>query len=145
MAKNQMMFYMDVLGRSERFDSQAKNGWKNYRYRIGMDYAAQYQKAVESGYGYSPMDAYAKVYKAKGLDSTHKELYSKIVKFRDIVAEKTSDVVGAAKKKVFDLSKNKLLNIGAVVVALGLIGVVVSSANKGLQEQYEKTSANSNN
>ena len=86
-AKNNMIFYMDAFGRSERFDSQEYNGWANYRYRIPADYKNQYQKAVKSGYGFNPMDALARVFMKKNMDNSDSSLFAKIVKYAKILTE----------------------------------------------------------
>ena len=39
------------------------------------------------------MDSLEKIFKAKGFDKSHNELYSKIVKFRDILTEKEANIV----------------------------------------------------
>ena len=144
MSKNQMVFYMDVFGRAERFDSQMANCWKNYRYRIADTFLEDYHQAVKSGFGYSPMDAFAKVFEAKGLDKTQESLYRKILKFRDILADKTETVSKTITEKTSDLSKNRLLNIGGAVLALGLIATVVALTNKGLDKQTGSKKINTN-
>ena len=89
------------------------------------------------------MDAYARVFKMKGLnnDTAQRSLYLKILKFRDILNEKVEIAGKTIKKHTVEISANKLFNIGAVVLALGLIATVISSANKGLQKQAEKTNS----
>ena len=133
-AKNQMIFYMDLAGRKERFDSQSLNNWRNYRFRIPEEFAKQQEQVLQEGFGFNPMDAYAKAFKAKGLDKTETSLYRKILKFRDILSEKTEAIAKTVKTKSKDLSKNKAFNIGAVILALGLVGIVVSSAKNSLEK-----------
>ncbi len=103
MARHNQMFYMDVFGREERFDMQQLNtvndpsrnlhARKNYAYKIPADYKAAYHSAVEEGYGFNIMDSLQKVFKAKQLDKSHPELYAKIIKFRDILYEKSAEVI----------------------------------------------------
>ena len=135
--KNQMLFYMDAFGRAERFDSQSLNTWKNYRYRIPEWYEKSYLNAVEQGFGYNPMDGYAKVFEMKGYntDGAKRPLYLKIIKFRDILLEKTDNTLKNFKNRSTDISKNRWLNISAVIIAFGLIATVISKVNKELQKQ----------
>lgn len=134
-AKNQMLFYIDAFGRKERFDSQALNSRNNYRFRIPINYQRQYEQAVQDGFGYNPMDAYVKVFRLKGLDKTNNTLFQKIIKFRDILSQKLEDTTKNLKNKaVSGLSKNRIFNIGAVIVALGLAGLVINSTKNSLKE-----------
>ncbi len=91
MAKNNMFFFMDVFGREERFNGHCceKEGdiHINFRHKIPKDYKKAFQNSLQEGYGYNIMDSLEKIFKAKGLDKTHNELYSKIVKFRNILTE----------------------------------------------------------
>ena len=102
MAKNNMMFYMDVFGREERFNMHQLNTTvhpeKNFAYKIPVNYKEAYHKAVQEGYGFNIMDSLEKVFKAKGLDKTKPKLYKEIVKFRDILYE--NDGVKLKKKKL---------------------------------------------
>lgn len=91
MAENNMMFYMDVFGREERFNMHGENRivhpWKNFAYKIPANYQEAYHRAIQEGYGFNIMDSLEKVFAAKGLDKTQPELYSEIVKFRNILNE----------------------------------------------------------
>ncbi len=87
-AKNHMFFYMDVLGRKERFDCQEGNTSKNYRYKITDSFEKNYHEALQDGHGFNLMDALGKAFKAKRLDEKHPELYKKIIDFSNILSEK---------------------------------------------------------
>ena len=87
--KNNMVFYMDVFGRNDRFDSQLNPNCNNYSQRIPANYEEAYLDAVESGYGYNPMDALAKVFEVTGLSEKFTALYGDIVKYAKIIAEKS--------------------------------------------------------
>ena len=84
-------FFMDVFGRAERYNEH-KNSATNFRRRVPYNYKKAYQDALNEGYGFNIMDALEKVFKSKGFDRTYPVLYSKIVKFRDILAEKEPDI-----------------------------------------------------
>ena len=124
-AKNNQFFYIDVFGEDRRFDSQIKNTPENYRLKIPSNFERHYFKAVEDGHGFNPMDALAKVFKQKGLDLSHEDLYARILKFRDILLEK---VVESSKevKKEFSNQKNgtKGLVAGAICAIAGGITFV---------------------
>ena len=92
-ARNNQMFYMDVFGRQERFNMQNLNlvndsskglsARKNFAYKIPFNYESDYHKAVTEGFGFNIMDSLERVFKLKGFDKSHSELYQKIVKFRE--------------------------------------------------------------
>jgi len=90
-ALNNQMFYMDVFGREDRFDVQTFNivehPEKNYARKITANYMEVFQNALREGFAFNIMDSLEKVFKSKGLDATHSELYNKIIKFRDILLE----------------------------------------------------------
>ena len=132
--KNQMVFYMDALGRTERFDSQAENGWKNYRYRISTDYAKEYQNAVQNGFGYNPMDGYEKVFKLKGLDKSHPSLFKDIQRFNRILAEKADGLVTRTQTVIPDITKNKFFGVGLVVAGIALITTVLTKAKSDIKD-----------
>lgn len=136
-AKHNQYFYMDVFGREDRFDSQAKNGYINYRQKIPENFQKAYIDAVESGHGLNPMDALEKVFKLKELDKSEPELYKQIVHFRDILLEKA--VPAAAKKNSF--GKNAII-IGTCTV-LGAIWTFAGHSLKN-QKQAQKLAFNQN-
>ena len=114
-ARHNQMFYMDVLGRQERFDMQNLNlvndeskglfAYKNYARKITEDYKCEYHKAVEDGFGFNIMDSLERVFRLKGLEQSHPELYSKIVKFRDVLLAPT-DKLSMATDALSDNSTN---------------------------------------
>lgn len=108
MAKNNMFFFMDVFGREERFNGHCceKEGdiHLNFRYKVPADYKKAYQESLQEGYGYNIMDSLEKIFKAKGFDKSHNELYSKIVKFRDILTEKEANIVN----KIQDIAEDDI-------------------------------------
>lgn len=90
-SKNMYMFYMDVFGREERFDMQGFNTTvhpeKNYAYKIPYNYQKAYQDGLKEGFGFNIMDSFERLFKVLGLTQTHSDLYSQIIKFRDILLE----------------------------------------------------------
>jgi len=130
MAKNNQMFYMDVFGREERFDMQGDNcrvhPERNYAYKIPENYKDAYHKAVQEGFGFNIMDSLEKVFKAKGLDKSKPELYSKIVKYRNILYEKDNNsTLQNSKNTTKPLTKNKFLK---PVLICGIAIAAISSA-----------------
>ncbi len=91
-AKNNQYFYMDVFGREERFDSQQNNTYMNYRQKIPFDFEKSYIEALESGHGFNPMDSMEKIFKLNNLDKLEPKLYASILKFRNILLEKTPQI-----------------------------------------------------
>lgn len=91
MALNNQMFYMDVFGRDERFDVHTFNitshPEKNYARKITSNYMEVFHNALREGFAFNIMDSLEKVFKAKGLNASHSELYNKIIKYRDILLE----------------------------------------------------------
>ena len=116
-AKNNQFFYIDVFGEERRFDSQIQNTPENYRLKLPENFERHYFNAVESGHGFNPMDALAKVFKQKGLDLSHQDLYARIIKYRDILLEKTIETSNEVLKEVMELPKtqNLVQNIEKVV------------------------------
>ena len=150
MARHNEMFYMDVFGREERFDMQNLNcvndsarnlsAHRNYAYKIPANYKSAYHAAVEEGYGFNIMDSLVKVFYAKGFNETHSELYGKLLKFRDILIEKSTEIIEevtqpqeikAATKK----SKTPWLVAGGLIVT----GVSALVGYKQYQNQKPKT------
>jgi len=91
MSKNNMMFYIDTFGWDKRFNMQGENltvhPEKNFAYKVPTDYKKAYHKGLQEGFAFNPMDALAKVFRAKGLDKLHTNLYEKIQKFNKILQE----------------------------------------------------------
>ena len=115
-AKNNMLFYMDVFGREERFDMQDFNNPMAYSHKIPVDFEKAYINSLKEGFGFNPMDALAKIFLSKGLDKTHPDLYNRIVKYRDILVEEDKVVV-SLKQSPKGLNK-KLLIIASTALAL---------------------------
>ncbi len=139
-AKNNMMFYMDVFGREERFNMHGQNTTvhpeKNFAYKIPENYKEVYHKAVQEGYGFNIMDSLEKVFKAKGLDKTEPKLYKKIVKFRDILYDNGTQS---------GLKNNKyikpLIIGGAITAAAGMLiySYILHSRNQNKETQAAET------
>lgn len=147
MARHNEMFYMDVLGREERFDMQNLNcvndparnlsAHRNYAHKIPSDYKAAYHAAVEEGYGFNIMDSLAKVFKVKKLDKSHPELFAQITKFRDILLEKSAEIIEEVTqpqevKTIAKKSKIPLFVTGGIgIAAIGtFLGVQHSKKSK---------------
>lgn len=131
MAKNMMEFFMDVFGYKERFDKQVFNQeetpTENYAHKVRSDFRKQYYEAVESGFGTNKMDSLEKIFKVKKLDETMPELYASIVKFRDILYEKATNIVNDTSEmdknvsqNTKSMSKNKIV---ASLIGIGAIGL----------------------
>lgn len=86
--KNTHFFFMDAFGRKERFNEHNEKSATSFRYKVPVDYKKSYFEALKEGFGFNIMDALAKALKAKGLDESNSDLYNKIVKFSNILADK---------------------------------------------------------
>lgn len=135
-AKNNMVFYVDLFGKAERFDSQQYNTWKNYRLRMPYAFKKTYFEAIQEGYGYNYVDAGIKALKVKGLNSAEdNDLIKRSSKLINILKDKQEIAVSSVKKGKF--FNNKIMSGVGVVFALGLIATIVSAVNKGLKEQAQ--------
>jgi len=136
MAKHTMSFFMDDFGYNVRFDKHSFNcedtPTENYAHKIRYDWKKQYHDAVESGWGANKMDSLERIFKAKGYDNTNPQLYKLIVKYRDILNEKTvsketapaSETAQEASETAKSIFKNKyfipFLAAGTLAVAAGV-------------------------
>lgn len=153
-AKNNMMFYMDVFGRSERFDSQGKNDINNFRYKIPENFENSYHTAVQEGHGFNLMDSLEKVFKAKGLDEQYSSLYESICKFKNILYEKgvTTEAeanttiappvktVTEAVTQVAEKSNKKI--IAPIIALIAFAGAAASGLTYYLKNKKTKTQQN---
>ena len=86
-AKNNMLFFMTALGIEGKYkDNHDKT--LDFTTKIKHDYQDRYFKSLENGEAFNPMDALERNFKAMGLDKTNRDLYKKIVKYRDILSGK---------------------------------------------------------
>ena len=138
--KNIKLFFMDVFGRKEQFDSQANNGKNNYRYMIPSDYEKSFHTAVQNGNGFNIYDSLTKAMKAKGLDKDNKKLYKDLNKLSKKLYKKGALTEAEANKK----RKIKIAGISTVAIlgvlgtTLGIIfGIKHKNKQKELQEQID--------
>ena len=133
MAKNTMVFYMDVFGRADRFDMQDYNNPLAYSHKIPIDYEKAYIDALKEGYGFNPMDALEKIFKAKGLDQSNPDLYAKIVKYRDILVKDDEIIEQSAelpKRKLGRINKKGLIFLSTVSLFCVLLYICTKLKNK---------------
>ena len=60
---------------------------KNYAYKIPINYKQAYQNAIQEGFGFNIMDSFERLFKLKGLDKTYPDLFSRIIKYKNILLE----------------------------------------------------------
>lgn len=132
-AKNHMFFYMDVMGKKERFNKIVNNTSENFRYKLSDNYEADYHAKLQEGHGFNLMDAMEKAFKAKGLDEKHPALYKTIKKYSGILAEKGVLTEAEANKTIKNVPKSKASKILLAITAGGsaLAGAVYYFASKG--------------
>jgi len=122
-ARHMMMFYNDVFGKEDCFDSHWKkdfegNAFKNYALKVPTDYSTAYQKGVQSGFGFNPMDSLEKLFVKKGLDKTNPDLFAKIVKFKNILYDtKELTTTGG------NVGRNKNYAIPIIFAGVGILAV----------------------
>ena len=141
MGKNNEFFYMDVFGREERFDMQGfnsiKHPEKNYGYKVPVDYENAYHKSLKEGFGFNIMDSFEKVFKAKGYDKSHPELYKRIEKYNSILSDMPQ------KSPVKKFNSKKAIIIGAISAIVLAIPVIISRGlNQGKQQNLQKLKTN---
>ena len=127
LAENIKMFFIDVFGRNEQFDSQINNSRKNYRYMIEPNYKKQFFKTLEKEEGLNIMETLAIAMKARDLDKTNPEVYDNLIKFSNILKEKTPSSF---------INKGVLISIGALsllVIALGALYRLKTAQNNSNQ------------
>lgn len=144
-AKNMMFFYMDVLGREERFNKHSQNGPKNFSYKITNNFESDYHKALQEGHGLNLMDAMEKAFAAKRLHETHPELYEKIAKFRDILYEKGALTEAEANQLFASSKKSKsVIPLFAISAAGIILAETVHKKHKKTKEQKLSAAADIN-
>ena len=128
-AKNNMVFYMDVFGRKERFDMQDFNNPMAYSHKIPIDFEKAYINSLKEGFGFNPMDSLAKIFLSKGLDKTEPDLYNQIIKYRDILVEEDK-VVNSLKQKSKVLNKKLLIGLSSFIALCAGILYYLKNKNK---------------
>ncbi len=83
LAKNHFMFFQDLFGLDGRFNDLTQTNPKNFRLKIPSNPEQAYYDAVKEGHAYNIMDAFERVFRLKGYDKEHPELFAKIVEFKN--------------------------------------------------------------
>lgn len=87
LAKNQFLFFNDVMGNKKRTDEESSNP-KNYRIKISNDYESQYHSALQDNRGFNLAQSLKMALKAKKLDKTNPALYRKLDEYSKILSQK---------------------------------------------------------
>ena len=111
-----LFMFTDVLGINDTFSCHA-NRADNYRIKISENYQKDYFEKLERGEGFNIMDALDKAFVSLELDKSEKELYEKIVKYKNILQEK--------EKKLTQKPKQK--NIGLIIAAVSAVAVLAGA------------------
>lgn len=152
--KNYMNFYMNIFGRRENFQREMIDGVRNYGFRVPEKYEKEYNKAIQSGFGLNMMDALERLFKRAGLDKTKKELYDKIVYYRDeLYKADPEEAVTAAiqnSEKQTSKSSNKTMKIiigctaAAAVIGAGIYAYMAAKSKQKVEEpEPEQIQSNS--
>lgn len=94
--KNNHFFFGDVFGMADRFNEHNNQSKTAFRRKVPVNYMQTYLDSLKEGFGFNIMDALAKAFKAKGLDESNSDLYNRIVKFSNILADKEEENVKLA-------------------------------------------------
>lgn len=125
LAENVKLFFMDIFGRTEQFDSQSKNSAKNYRQMIAYNYETKLQEAIQNDKGLNIMETLAMAMKGKNLDKTNSDVYNDLLKFSNILKEKEipkiTEPLGPVGPKGKPKSNNKIAYFYYGIFTLGLI------------------------
>ncbi len=140
-AKNHMYFYMDVLGRKERFDSQEHNSSINYRYKITKNFEQEYHTALQDGHGFNIMDSMEKAFKSRKLDEQYPELFSKIQHYSKLLMEKGAITEAEADEAIKAISKTTKKFPVAVAILVPSAIIAFASLYKLRQNLQELASS----
>ncbi len=135
MAENTHMFYMDVFGRSERFNEQIGKTRAHFSCKIPSNFEDSYIKSLREGFGFNPMDALEKLFKLDGRDKRYPELFAKIKRFKDILLAPEIQAPKGGSTSAAVSTGNKRLNLALAIglsFTAGIIGGVLynSKPNK---------------
>lgn len=89
--KNNHFFFGDVFGMADRFNEHNNQSATTFRRKVSVNYMQNYLDSLKEGFGFNIMDSLAKAFKAKGLDESNADLYNKIVKFSNILADREEE------------------------------------------------------
>lgn len=134
--KNNHFFFADVFGRSDRFNDHSF-GTPNadpavFRRKVPVDYLKSYLDSLKEGFGFNIMDSLEKVFRAKGLDESNPELYQKIVKYSNILADNEEANAKAVENTVENAASETVQSAGSSVSkpASEAAGAAAESAGK---------------
>lgn len=96
--KNNHFFFGDVFGMADRFNEHNNQSATTFRRKVSVNYMQNYLDSLKEGFGFNIMDSLAKVFRAKGLDESNADLYNKIVKFSNILADREEENAKLAEK-----------------------------------------------
>lgn len=147
LAENVKLFFIDVFGRNDQFDSQMANSRKNYRQMIEHNYQESFFESIRNKKGLNIMEALAEAMKAKNLHEENSKVYNDLIKFANILKEK-----GISKKEVSQeevqstISKNnpsksstfKSNKIFPLVIGLSVVSLIVGGAYVLFNERKNK-------
>ena len=82
MAPRRFIYFLDVFGEKTRLNNEKeKKQSDRFRYRMTEDFEKKYHIALQKDNGFNRPEVLAMVFKAKGFDKTHKDLYKKLCFF----------------------------------------------------------------
>lgn len=83
LAKNNFMFFTEFFRLPNFFNLGSENGVESFRTKIPANPEQAYFDAVKEGKAYNLMDGLEQVFRAKGFDQQHPDLFAKIVEYKN--------------------------------------------------------------
>lgn len=146
--KNFMHFYMNIFGSDRNFNNTYFDGKRNWGFKLSENYEKDLNKAIQSGFGFNLMDSLEKIFKRSGLDKTHKELYDKIIYFRDelykpdIIEDVVTNIINKEEKQVSKTGNKTFKIIMSFTGAAILTGAGIFALMKKNKHQENKLAEN---
>ena len=136
LGRDNHMFYADVFGKRERFNSTELNSSAFFGLKIPANYEDAYIKSIQEGFGYNPMDAMEKLFTLKNKDKSNPLLFARIRKFKEILLEPEKAVTKAISDSKLKSSRN-LVVIGMGIVAAFAGGFLYKTAQGNSSDNFQ--------
>ena len=150
LSRNNHMFYMDVFGRSERFNQEIGRTKGHFSYKIPANFEDSYIKGIQEGFGFNPMAALERLFKLDGREKRYPELFGKIKHFGELLLAPEPKAIIDETTKAASSSGNKRIKTALLIgisFAAGIIGgfcyknsTEKSSSAQIVQQQTASTS-----
>lgn len=133
LAKNTFMFFTEFFRLPNFFNLGPENGVESFRTKIPANPEQAYFDAVKEGKAYNLMDGLEQVFRAKGFDQQHPELFAKIVEYKDKLYGKNEQVVNPSVQNAAPVAESTASSIQEPPV--------INSVSEGVEEVLEGAKA----